>query len=588
MQVNIKIVHSFLRWMYLIYSVFCIRAWYYVTTSLVVYDVSFSLFPFVLVDFILNLDISSGSLLFISVVSLITSVVLIFSYAYITEQVHSLKFLIKLNLFVFSIIFVISFKSLFVVILGWDGLGVISFFLILYYHSPYSVFSAWFTILINRLGDRFLILCIVLFIFTDLRSIVFNSSSYYGFSLLSVLLVLGLITKSALFPFSPWLPIAMRAPTPISSLVHSSTLVTAGLYLIMRFDVLLLTADGLSEVLMWISLFTSFYAGVGALFESDLKKLVALSTLSHLGFIGISLFRGIVVLAYFHLLAHALFKSLLFMGVGDWISVGHHYQDSRALSGGVSLSPFSSLVILSSIFSLLGIPFLVGFYSKDMVLESLFYSNIRALYLVFVYTNVFLTFNYTLRVVKYVVVGVTQPSPLFISSHYWILHYFMLSLLRILSFVFPVLFFYITGLVTMLAVPIFHWMPFIILFLAIRYLSTQFIGLRSFRSLDNLFYYIVFTCSNMFGIRVIYSSAVTSLYVSSFSSLVKLFELGALNHLSQYFIYTGVESTAVMFYKYCSYFLPVAVIVVFVVFILLWVYAVGNNSFESCDEGSIP
>jgi len=135
------------------------------------------------------------------------------------------------------------------VILGWDGLGVISFFLILYYQSPYSIFSAWFTILINRLGDCFLIITIVYLIFDNQVSLTINGSRYSS-NILVITIILGLITKRALFPFSPWLPVAIRAPTPISSLVHSSTLVTAGLYLIIRMEVLLISYPGLAQVMI--------------------------------------------------------------------------------------------------------------------------------------------------------------------------------------------------------------------------------------------------------------------------------------------------------------------------------------------------
>ncbi len=125
------------------------------------------------------------------------------------------------------------------------------------------------------------------------------------------------MTKSAIFPFSPWLPVAIRAPTPISALVHSSTLVTAGLYLMIRLESLIFISYDISLLILTLSVFTSFYAGVSSIYESDLKKLVALSTLSHLGFIGMALAIGSTSLAFFHLLVHALFKSLLFMGVGD-------------------------------------------------------------------------------------------------------------------------------------------------------------------------------------------------------------------------------------------------------------------------------
>jgi len=165
----------------------------------------------------------------------------------------------------------------------------------------------------------------------------------------------------------------MAAPTPISALVHSSTLVTAGLYLMLRFSYLLpLTFQ---NVMLVVSIFTSFYAGLTVLCEQDFKKIVALSTLSHLGFISMAIFSGALNLAYYHLLAHALFKSLLFIGVGEFILILSHNQDKRAISSGFSLAPASSFMIIVSLYGLLGFPFVSGFYSKDFVLERLGYSN---------------------------------------------------------------------------------------------------------------------------------------------------------------------------------------------------------------------
>ena len=190
-----------------------------------------------------------------------------------------------------------------------------------------------------------------------------------------VFIVLTFMTKSAIYPFSPWLPLAMAAPTPISALVHSSTLVTAGLYLMIRFSYLIYRSYGLIKVLLIFRLYTSFYAGINAIFEKDLKKLIALSTLSHLGFIGIAFSVGLLKLAYFHMLTHALFKSLLFITMGDIMINLNHSQDIRYLSSGILYTPFSSLVMYVSILNLLGLPNLSGYFSKDLVLEIVNYSS---------------------------------------------------------------------------------------------------------------------------------------------------------------------------------------------------------------------
>lgn len=272
-----------------------------------------------------------------------------------------------------------------------------SFFLILFYQNRASILSASFTLLINRLGDALLILTILILGFSQpFLGFVFTLKLESVF-LLTVFL-LGLMTKRALFPFSPWLPAAMAAPTPISSLVHSSTLVTAGLYLMMRNFVLLSMVDSFLFLLVVVGLFTSLYAGLRSLVETDLKKVVALSTLRHLGFICYSLGLGWCSLAFLHLLAHAFFKSSLFIALGTFIASQFHYQESRYFSSFGVLYPVSSSVILVSEANLLGLPFLRGFYSKDLVLESMSYSFL-GYFIVFVsYFNLFFTFIYSFRI----------------------------------------------------------------------------------------------------------------------------------------------------------------------------------------------
>jgi len=154
---------------------------------------------------------------------------------------------------------------------------------------------------------------------------------------------------------------AMAAPTPISALVHSSTLVTSGLFLIIKYSYVLYSSHFLIALLLTLSIFTSFYAGMNTIFEKDFKKLIALSTLSHLGFIGMAFSLGLLHLSFFHLLTHALFKSVLFMSMGEIMINLSHSQDIRYLSQGASYTPFSCFVINVSILNLLGFPRLSGF-----------------------------------------------------------------------------------------------------------------------------------------------------------------------------------------------------------------------------------
>lgn len=268
------------------------------------------------------------------------------------------------------------------------------------------MFSGIFTIFINRVGDALLISILLCYV-----TLLGSSSPIYGRLFISSrsaffwLLFIGFMTKRALFPFSSWLPIAIAAPTPISSLVHSSTLVTAGLYLIFRFDSLynIFCPEALEYTLI-VSLLTSLYARLNSILEVDLKKLVALSTLRHLGFIGIAYRLGCIGLAFFHLCSHALFKSLLFMRVGNSIRLLGHSQDLRSLSFLVKFDKGSSLLIIISLFNLFGVPFIRGYFSKDLVLEYFIISSYSHLFgLIILVINVLGTYLYTLRVYLFIV-----------------------------------------------------------------------------------------------------------------------------------------------------------------------------------------
>lgn len=235
------------------------------------------------------------------------------------------------------------------------------------------------------------------------------------------------------------MPLAIAAPTPISALVHSSTLVTSGLFLIIRYSYLFYSDPLIIQLLIIISIFTSFYAGLNTIFEIDLKKLIALSTLSHLGFIGMAFSVGLLHLRFFHLLVHALFKSLLFMTIGDIMINLNHSQDIRYLSKGGIYTPFSTLIINVSILNLLGIPNLRGYFSKDLVLESLNYSNSSIFFTLIVYINVVFTYYYSYKLFFYSFQSIKlNPYQLFHSVSF--LHAFLITILSILTLLFSIFF----------------------------------------------------------------------------------------------------------------------------------------------------
>lgn len=187
----------------------------------------------------------------------------------------------------------------------------------------------------------------------------------------------------------------------------------------MRFSPIIFAESLCINILLVSRIYTSFYAGFNAVFERDLKKLIALSTLSHLGFIGLALSTGNINLAFFHLLTHALFKSLLFMAMGDIITNLRHSQDIRWLSQGAAVTPLSSGIIAVSIFNLLGLPGISGFFSKDLVLESLNFSNLGVVLLAVIFTNVLFTFFYTLQLFYFIFQPIKAPVLLMVHKVSW-------------------------------------------------------------------------------------------------------------------------------------------------------------------------
>lgn len=218
--------------------------------------------------------------------------------------------------------------------------------------------------------------------------------SYRDLSLFFIIII-SAITKRAQIPFSAWLPAAMAAPTPVSSLVHSSTLVTAGVYLLIRFDFLI----SMNYYLFLFSCLTIIIRGARALFEIDFKKIIALSTLRQLGVMMFSLSIGIKDLAFFHLLTHALFKSLLFLCAGFYIHSNFRWQDIRRFTKIYYSFPLVSLYFRVASLALSGAPFLAGFYSKDLIIEYFFIASINSFAFIILLLATAITLIYRIRLI---------------------------------------------------------------------------------------------------------------------------------------------------------------------------------------------
>nr|ADW41449.1 NADH dehydrogenase subunit 5 [Drosophila americana] len=372
------------------------------------------------------------SLLFMSFVLMISSLVIYYSKEYMSGDININRFIMLVLMFVLSMMLLIISPNLVSILLGWDGLGLVSYCLVIYFQNIKSYNAGMLTALSNRIGDVALLLAIAWMLNYGSWNYVFYlevMQNEFEMMLIGSLVMLAAMTKSAQIPFSSWLPAAMAAPTPVSALVHSSTLVTAGVYLLIRFNILL-SNSWMGQFLLLLSGLTMFMAGLGANFEFDLKKIIALSTLSQLGLMMSILSMGFYKLAMFHLLTHALFKALLFMCAGAIIHNMNNSQDIR-LMGGLSIHmPLTSACFNVSNLVLCGMPFLAGFYSKDMILEIVMISNINMFSFFLYFFSTGLTVCYSFRLVYYSMTGDLNCSSLnVLNDEGWIMLRGMMGLL---------------------------------------------------------------------------------------------------------------------------------------------------------------
>nr|WDV10685.1 NADH dehydrogenase subunit 5 [Parnassius nomion] len=379
---------------------------YFIMENLVLF-LEWEIISFNSMNIVMSIILDWMSLLFMMFVLMISSSVIYYSKSYMSSEMNLNRFIILVLLFVFSMILLIISPNMISIFLGWDGLGLVSYCLVIYYQNIKSYNAGMLTALSNRIGDVMILMVISWMMNYGSWNYIFYlnfMNNDYSMKIIGILVIIAAMTKSAQIPFSSWLPAAMAAPTPVSALVHSSTLVTAGVYLLIRFNMLLIDMF-FYKLLLLLSGLTMFMAGISANYEFDLKKIIALSTLSQLGLMMSILSMGLPELAFFHLLTHAMFKALLFMCVGVIIHMMNDNQDIRYM-GGISLYiPMTSLCMNISNLALCGIPFLAGFYSKDLILEMVSMSNLNMLIFFLYYFSTGLTMFYTIRLLMYLMIN---------------------------------------------------------------------------------------------------------------------------------------------------------------------------------------
>lgn len=349
------------------------------------------------------------SLIFLSTVILISALIILFRKYYI-PKIQQNQFIILILIFVLSIAILILRNNLFLILLGWDGLGLSSYILVIYYQNFPSASSGTITLLRNRIGD--IIILISIGILTISSNWNLNINIDYSIIIL-IFLIIASCSKRAQFPFSAWLPIAIAAPTPISALVHSSTLVTAGVFLIIRLSSSF--HPSICLFLLVISSITTLYARISANWEQDLKKIIALSTLRQIAIIIFAISINILILAYIHLIIHALFKSAIFLCAGIIIHETS-YQDIRIIGINFTNYPLISSILGINLLALIGIPFLSGFFSKDIIIENILSSNINMLISILIIISIGITASYSIRLALFSNKPLIKIQPL-ISNH---------------------------------------------------------------------------------------------------------------------------------------------------------------------------
>lgn len=336
-------------------------------------------------------------IIFFLTVSIISLSVFIFRVSYIEEEGDVLRFSYILSSFVLSMFILIFNSNLISLILGWDGLGVSSYLLVTFYSSNNRRNSGIITFLSNRIGDS-VILIIIAYLFKngDFCSSWFSGDFYRVY--FGLIIIFISCTKSAQIPFRAWLPIAIAAPTPVSALVHSSTLVTAGVWLLIRHTTELYCL-GLSQILFYIGTLTILGSSISAIFEKDLKKIVALSTLSQLGIMIITLGIELTTMAYLHLILHAYFKAIIFIRVGNMI---HYYNSSQIkdFTGGLySINPLAISSFLIGSMSLGAIPFTSAFFSKEPIIDLIFLDSFKICRYFLIIMGACLTILYRIKII---------------------------------------------------------------------------------------------------------------------------------------------------------------------------------------------
>nr|YP_010119570.1 NADH dehydrogenase subunit 5 [Ceratocystis polychroma]YP_010119626.1 NADH dehydrogenase subunit 5 [Ceratocystis lukuohia]YP_010119640.1 NADH dehydrogenase subunit 5 [Ceratocystis papillata]YP_010119654.1 NADH dehydrogenase subunit 5 [Ceratocystis colombiana]QRB98201.1 NADH dehydrogenase subunit 5 [Ceratocystis fimbriata]QRB98313.1 NADH dehydrogenase subunit 5 [Ceratocystis cacaofunesta]QRB97907.1 NADH dehydrogenase subunit 5 [Ceratocystis polychroma]QRB97991.1 NADH dehydrogenase subunit 5 len=312
-------------------------------------------------------------------VLIISSLVHLYSIGYMDNDPHNQRFFSYLSLFTFCMIILVTGNNYLLMFVGWEGVGVCSYLLVSFWFTRiFANSSSLSAFLTNRVGDCLLTvgMLVVLWTLGNLNySVVYSVASYINenaITIIGICFLIGAMAKSAQVGLHIWLPMAMEGPTPVSALIHAATMVTAGVYLLIRSSPLIEYSSTILLICLWLGAITTLFSSLIGFFQADIKKIIAYSTMSQLGMMVIAIGLSSYNIALFHLMNHAFYKGLLFLGAGAVIHAVADNQDLRKYGGLINFLPLTYTVILIASLSLVAFPYMTGFYSKDFILESAF------------------------------------------------------------------------------------------------------------------------------------------------------------------------------------------------------------------------
>ena len=348
------------------------------------------------------------------VVTFVSLMVHIYTIGYMEEDEGYNRFFSYISLFTFSMLMLVMSNNMLQLFFGWEAVGLVSYLLIgFWFNKPTAIFANMKAFLVNRVGDFGFILGIGLITAfagtlnyteafsktADLAALTLPGTEWMLVTVICICLFIGAMGKSAQFPLHVWLPDSMEGPTPISALIHAATMVTAGIFMVARMSPLFELSDTALNLVLVIGAITALFMGFLGLIQNDIKRVVAYSTLSQLGYMTVALGASAYSVAVFHLMTHAFFKALLFLGAGSVIMGMHHNQDIRWMGGVRKYMPITWITSLLGSLALIGTPFFSGFYSKDSIIEAVAESALPAAGFAYfaVLAGVFVTAFYSFR-----------------------------------------------------------------------------------------------------------------------------------------------------------------------------------------------